>query len=336
MSISSKHHLGIDLGGTKTAIGLVNAQGKIYSKASFPSGNLDFDSYYERLENSIENFLKEQGLNRSSLHSIGVGCAGQIELDTGLIYHAPNLNWTQAPLGKCLRNSFPEAIITVDNDVRAATLGEYLFGLKKNSTIYLNVFLGTGIGSGIIIHDRILRGASNSAGEIGLTSINFAGPKASCGNFGIYEYYASGTALERMAREEIQEEIRKTRVDDPDSFAFHFGSPEFIRGSEISKLAESGHSKSQELIKLVGEFVGYGLANVVNFLNPDTITYGGGLSDIGPLLIDSMKKSLTERALASAMAGMELRPASLGNEAGIIGSAWLHLVDPEGKIGSLS
>lgn len=336
MNTRSGVHLGIDLGGTKTAMGLVNNRGTIYARTAFPSGGMDFDNYYLRLEKAITSFLEEQQLEPLALESIGIGCAGQIELESGLIHHAPNLSWNEAPLGSRLRKSFPTVRVTVDNDVRAATLGEYLFGLEKRPTIYLNVFLGTGIGSGIIIHERILRGSSNSAGEIGLTSINFTGPRASCGNYGIYEYYASGTALERMARDEIQEELRNDKIHDPNSFAYHFGSPEFVRGSEISRLAETGHLKARNLIESIGALIGYGLANAVNFLNPDTITYGGGLSDVGPLLLDSMRKNLLERALISATKKLDLRQVSLGNDAGIIGSAWLHLVDPEGKIGSLS
>jgi len=335
-SPSSSPCLGIDLGGTKTAIGLVDSSGTILERTSFPSGRDNFETYFQNLESTIRTFLESLNRNPNEISAIGVGCAGQIELQTGLIHHSPNLNWDEAPLGQRLRDAFPASSVTVDNDVRAATIGEYLFGFHDRPRIYLNVFLGTGIGSGIIINDRILRGASNCAGEIGLTSIQFDGPRASCGNYGIYEYFASGTALERLSKIEVQKEIQEGKAEDDSSLAFHFGSPEFVKGSEVSRLAQEGNAKASQIIKTVGEFVGFGLANIINILNPDTITYGGGLSDIGPLLLDSMERTLRERALAPATAHLRLQRASLGNDAGIIGSAWLHLVDHEGKIGRIS
>jgi|SaaInl4_135m_RNA_FD_contig_31_1662429_length_2891_multi_6_in_0_out_0_2 glucokinase len=329
-------HLGIDLGGTKTALGLVNSSGTILSRTTFPSTRNDFEDYYRCLLETIESFLQSADLNPGEIDTIGIGCAGQIELSTGMIHHSPNLNWNEAPLGERLKSQYPSATVTIDNDVRAATIGEYLFGFKKRPEIYLNVFLGTGIGSGIIINDRILRGSSNCAGEVGLTSIRYDGPKASCGNYGIFEYYASGTALERICREQVQKEIQEGSSEDSKSLASHFGSPEFVKGAEISRLAREGNRAAKKLIEQIGEFIGMGLANIVNVLNPDTLTYGGGLSEVGPLLLEPMERTLRERALPPATEHLRLQPASLGNDAGIIGSAWLHLVDSKGKIGQVS
>jgi glucokinase len=315
-------HLGIDLGGTKTALGIVNTKGKIVDRTSFESFADDFEGYFEILNHQIHKFLGACDLSPESLKSIGVGCAGQIEMGTGKIFFSPNLGWKDAPLGEGLRANFPQAVVTVDNDVRAATLGEYLFGLKERVGIYVNVFLGTGIGSGLIIHNKILRGASNSAGEIGQTSIKFDGPAAPNGNHGVYEYYGSGTGLTRIAKEYYKEHPGCLPVP----------SEEDITGKMVSEEAEKGNKDAIEILRLVGFHVGVGLTNIINFLNPHVITFGGGLGEIGPLLNDPMMETVKERAIPSAASAVEIRKARLGNDAGIIGAAFLHLIDSEGNI----
>lgn len=316
--------LGIDLGGTKTALGFVGENGVISSRTSFPTIPNNFDAYYQKLEEQIIAFLKFCGFAPEKLTTIGVGSAGQIELESGRILFSPNLNWQNAPLGQKLKQSFPNCIVTVDNDVRAATLGEYLFGFDKRPSSYINIFLGTGIGSGIIINNRMLRGFSNSAGELGQTSIKYDGPKAPNGNYGVYEYYASGTGLTRLAREMNQE--------NPDCFGESIISDQQITGQFIAEKATQGNTNAIELIQKVGFFVGVGISNVINLLNPEVITYGGGLAQVGSLLTDAMIQTAQERSIPSAFAKTLIQPAKYGSDAGISGAAFLHLIDSDGNI----
>lgn len=326
-------YLGIDLGGTKTAVGIVSENGEIISRHTFPSLANDFELYAKMLSEQLELFLKDQNLNLDHIKAVGVGCAGQIEMKTGTIFHSPNLNWSDAPLGGTLRELFSEAQVTVDNDVRAATLGEYLFGLQERPSVYVNIFLGTGIGSGIIIGDRILRGHSNSAGELGLTSIDFNGPRHSSGNRGVYEFYGSGTALERYARELAQCQLEENpRQYGGPRLCDKVESIEAITGKVVGDLAIAGNSDAVQLVKQVAQHIGVGIANVINFLNPEVITYGGGLAEIGPILIDAMQSTAKERAIGTAYIRTKILKANLGNDAGIIGSAFLHRVDQNGVI----
>ena len=326
-------YLGIDLGGTKTAIGIVAENGKITQRHSFPSIANDFVLYCDLLRENLDSFLQEFNLSYDNFTAVGVGCAGQIEINTGTIFHSPNLNWTNAPLGQTLSELFKEAKVTVDNDVRAATLGEYLFGLESRPSIYANIFLGTGIGSGIIVNDRILRGYSNSAGEIGLTSIDFNGPRHSSGNRGVYEYYGSGTALERFGRELAQSQLEDSpRKLGGQRLCDRVESIEIITGKLVGDLAVSGNPDAIKLVQNVAQNIGVGIANVINFLNPEVITYGGGLSEIGPILVDTMISTVQERAINTAVKNTIIQKANLGNDAGIIGSAFLHRVDKNGVI----
>ena len=326
-------YLGIDLGGTKTALGIVENDGQIKHRHSFPSIANDFDEYYESLESQIAIFFQKYELHIGQVEAVGVGCAGQIELSSGTIFHSPNLNWSNAPLGNKLRKTFVNANITVDNDVRAATLGEYLFGLASRPSVYINVFLGTGIGSGIIIGDRILRGHTNSAGELGLTSIDCNGPRHSSGNRGVYEYYGSGTALERYGRELAQSQLEeKPRQVGGPRICDKAESIEAITGKYIGDLAIDGNADAIMLVKQVAEYIGAGMANVINFLNPEVITYGGGLADVGPILTDTIFETVKERAISTAFEKTDILKANLGNDAGIIGAAFLHRVNKFGEI----
>lgn len=319
-----KLRLGIDLGGTKTALGLVNEQGQILKRHRFPSFASDFDSYAKTLVAEIKTFLKAS--DTEDIQGIGVGCAGQIQLGTGLIHHSPNLNWNNAPLGECLRNAFPGCWVKIDNDVRAATVGEYLHGLNERPLTYVNMFLGTGIGSGIVMFGRILRGAANSAGEIGHTTIHKDGPKGPTTGFGIYEYYGSGNALGRLGQAWYQKNPEGHPLT-----RFGVQSPSEVTGRMIGELAEEGDAEAMRIVRRVARDAGIGMANVINFLNPHVITYGGGMADLGILVERPLMQSLKEHAIPTALARTRILKAKLGQDAGIIGSAFLNKLDADGR-----
>jgi len=317
------YSLGIDLGGTKTALGLVSQKGELIKESRFPTSRNGFSQYCKELTTHIHDFLGQE-----TVSAIGVGCAGQIELGSGTIFHSPNLGWTNAPLGAELSKAFLGIPVCVDNDVRASTLGEYLFGNHKNPQSFVNVFLGTGIGSGIILNQRFLRGASNSAGEIGHTTLNMYGPKAPSHNHGVYEYYASGTALTRLG----QEWYLKSKDKHPLVEKFKIRCAEEITGPMIGELAMDGNQEAMRIIRQIGIHAGAGIVNVINLLNPEVITYGGGLTDLGDMLIRPMIQTIEERAIPTALRAVTLKKAVLGNQAPLLGSAHLYRIDSSGKI----
>lgn len=324
--------LGIDLGGTKTAFGIVNNSGSVTHRHEFPSNSTGYDTYIKQLISEIKSFFKENNLQIDGLKNIGIGCAGQIELNTGKIFHAPNLGWRNAEIGKDLKNAFEDVHVTVDNDVRAATIGEYLFGLKSRPASYINVFLGTGIGSGLILQNKIIRGVSNSAGEIGHISIQHDGPLASSRNRGIYEYYASGSALGRYGKElaEVQSQVSPTLSEE--RFYDAIKNHNTIDGKLVGQLALSGNKDAIQLVEKTAYFIGVGLTNIINLLNPEVISYGGGLANLGEILIQPMLKTIHERSIPSALEKLSIVPTNLGNDGGIIGASHLHLIQNDGSI----
>lgn len=324
--------LGIDLGGTKTAFGIVNKNGRVTNRHEFPSNSSGYDPYIKQLINEIQNFFKQNNLALSSLKNIGIGCAGQIELNTGKIFHAPNLGWRNVQIGRDLKQAFSNVKVTVDNDVRAATVGEYLFGLKSRPTSYVNVFLGTGIGSGLILQNKIIRGASNSAGEIGHISIQHDGPLASSRNRGIYEYYASGTALGRYGQELADVQSQVSPISSQQRFYEALKGQTKVDGKLVGELALAGNQDAIQLVEKTAYFIGVGLTNIINLLNPEIITYGGGLANLGDILIQPMLKTIQERAIPSALEKLSIIPTNLGNDGGIIGASHLHLIQDDGSI----
>ncbi|PCJ19374.1 MAG: hypothetical protein COB02_08285 [Candidatus Cloacimonadota bacterium] len=325
--------LGIDLGGTKTAFGIVNSSGKVTFRHQFPSSSNGYKTYIKQLITEIKSFFATNHLQLNDLKNIGIGCAGQIELNTGKIFHAPNLNWTNAEIGKDLRAAFSNVDVTVDNDVRAATIGEYLFGLKKRPSSYINVFLGTGIGSGLILQNKVLRGVSNSAGEIGHISIQHDGPLASSRNKGIFEYYASGNALGRYGQElfEVQSKYKPANSSQNRLYD-QIKDYSSIDGKLIGELALEGNKDAIDLVEKTAYFIGVGLTNIINLLNPEVITYGGGLANLGDILIQPMLKTIEERAIPSALENLSILATQLGDDGGVIGASYLHLIQNDGTI----
>ncbi|MCO4783385.1 MAG: ROK family protein [Candidatus Cloacimonetes bacterium] len=324
--------LGIDLGGTKTAFGIVDKSGKVTHRHEFPSASTGYNDYIKQLIHEIQTFFDSNNLQISDLKNIGIGCAGQIELNTGKIFHAPNLGWRNVEIGRDLKEAFQNIVVTVDNDVRAATVGEYLFGLKSRPSSYINVFLGTGIGSGLILQNKIIRGASNSAGEIGHISIQHDGPLASSRNRGIYEYFASGTALGRYGQElaDVQSQFKANTSEE--RFYEALNGANSVDGKLVGELALSGNKDAIALVEKTAYFIGVGITNIINLLNPEVISYGGGLANLGDILIQPMIKTIQERSIPSALEKLTIVPTNLGNDGGIIGASHLHLIQDDGSI----
>lgn len=187
--------IGVDLGGTKIEIAIVDEDGCIQDKQRFPTNS---HGGYNMVLDSIANPIKEMCLQNNKLKviAVGIGVAGQIEKETGIVKYAPNLQWHNVALQKDLKKKIAIPV-SVCNDVKAATLGEWIYGAGKDCDDVLCVFIGTGIGGGIIIDGKIMEGSNNTAGEIGHITIDLHGPVCHCGNRGCFEALAGGWAIGR-------------------------------------------------------------------------------------------------------------------------------------------
>ncbi|GAA1895513.1 ROK family glucokinase [Lapillicoccus jejuensis] len=318
--------IGIDIGGTKVAGGVVAADGTVSRRArrDTPHRSTSPDVVEDTIVAVVEELFAAVG--RERVVAVGIGAAGFVAADRRTVVFAPHLSWRHEPLQENLarRVNVP---ITVDNDANAAAWAEWKFGAARGETHTMIVNLGTGIGGGIVIDGRVQRGRYGIAGEFGHMQVVPNGLRCECGNRGCWEQYASGNALVREARGLI---AARSPVAN-DLLAGVGGDPSALTGPGITAAAQAGDPTAVELLAEIGHWLGVGIANLAAAFDPGTFVVGGGVSAAGPLLLDPARETFRRQ-----LTGRGYRPmarvvaAELGNEAGLIGAADLARMDSAG------
>ncbi len=309
--------IGIDIGGTKVAAGVVDADGRILSEARRSTPGSD----PRAVERVIVELVEELGAGHR-IWSVGIGAAGWMDLDGGTVLFSPHLAWRNEPLRENLQRLLRRPVL-LTNDADAAAWAEWRFGAGQGESRLVCITLGTGIGGAMVLDGRVERGRFGVAGEFGHQIIMPGGHRCECGNRGCWEQYASGNALGREARilAQANSPVAQELIAAVDG---HAGA---ITGAIVTDLALAGDAASRELLDEVGEWLGLGLANLAAALDPGLFVIGGGLCSAGDLLVEPARKAfarnLTGRGFRPA-AGIEL--AALGPNAGLIGAADLSRV----------
>lgn len=312
----AKERIGIDVGGTNVKIALVDNNGKIIYSNSIPTrAEMGYEYTINNMKEAITELIKETKSDPKNIESIGFGFPGQIDYQKGIVRLAPNIpGWVDVPIAEIMEKEF--GIPTrVDNDVRCAALGELNYGAGQGCDNLICITVGTGIGSGLVINGKLVRGASNAAGEIGHIKLDMnGGPLCGCGDRGCLEAFASGPSIVALAEEYIKggKSTKYRELANPD-----------ITPYIVSEAAKQGDPVAKRIFTIVGEYIGIGLASVVNLLNPEKIIIGGGVAAAGDLLLTPIKESLVKRAMPIAGSAVEIVPAQLGNSAGVIGASLL-------------
>ncbi len=307
--------VGVDVGGTKLAAGLVTGDGSILDRVRYDTPT-DGAAIVELIVAINDEFVRRHNLG---VVPVGVGAAGLISAD-GAVLFAPNIAWSDFPLGAILRDRLDRPA-TVDNDANVAAWGEYRCGAGRNaheSMVMLTV--GTGVGGGLVLHDRLVRGAGGMAGELGHIAVLEGGPRCPCGATGCLEALASGTAIARFARDaHAGGRLRSTSQ-------LALLSPAEITGKAVTVAAHAGDADALEILATAGRWLGVGIASLIAAFDPEIVVLGGGAMQAGDLLL--------EPAVAAAQARLigrghrELAPivqASLADDAGLVGAAVLAL-----------
>lgn len=309
--------IGIDIGGTKVAAGVVDAEGRILSEARRSTPGND----PRAVERVILELVEELGKDHR-IWSVGIGAAGWMDLDGGTVLFSPHLAWRNEPLRDNLQRLLRRPVLLA-NDADAAAWAEWRFGAGRGEDRLVCITLGTGIGGAMVMDGRVERGRFGVAGEFGHQIIMPGGHRCECGNRGCWEQYASGNALGREARILARNNSPMAQ----DLLTAVGGQPGKITGAVVTELALAGDAASRELIDEVGEWLGLGLANLAAALDPGLFVIGGGLCSAGDLLVEPARKAfarnLTGRGFRPA-AGISL--AALGPKAGLIGAADLSRV----------
>ncbi len=302
--------VGVDLGGTNIAVGIVDDTYRIVRKLSVPTDPTSADSVADGIVDAVRKLLRESDVTLADVDGVGVGAPGIVDAERGVIDYVCNLPMVYYPLGKAVadRLGVPEGFIKLENDASAAALGEVLAGAGKGARDFMLITLGTGVGGGVIADGRILTSFNHAGGELGHTVIVVDGEPCGCGRRGCAEAYCSATALVRMGRE--------AKLDPLPSGA-----------KDVFDAARSGNAAAKAVLDSYFKYVATMLANFINIFQPEIIAVGGGVSGAGDELIEPLRRLIFPDMIYNRNQPKEMHTrlctASLGGDAGIIGAAFL-------------
>lgn len=309
--------IGIDIGGTKVAGGVVNGDGEIILRLrrDTPHRSTSPAVVEDVIVGVVEELMSQ--IDPDQVAAIGIGAAGFVAADRATVVFAPHLSWRDEPLRDRLRGRITKPVF-IDNDANAAAWAEWRFGAARGHSHLVMITLGTGIGGGLLIDGHVMRGRHGIAGEFGHMQVVPDGHRCECGNRGCWEQYASGNALVREARAMISARSPIAM----DMIARIDGDATRLTGPLVTEAAREGDRMASELLTDVGTWLGVGIADLAAALDPSIFVIGGGVSAAGDLLLEPARQSFSRQ-----LTGRGHRPeaaivaAELGNDAGLIGAA---------------
>ena len=309
--------VGIDIGGTKLATVVADSTGHIFSKVRKPTLAERGPEYaLQLLFDMVRETINLAGLEQKSISAIGVSCGGPLDTKTGVVYSPPNLpGWDALPLKAQLESEF-EIPVTIENDANASALAEYRFGGGRGYNAVLYMTMSTGIGGGIVIDGQIYRGANDSAGEVGHQILLPDGPLCGCGKRGCLEALCSGPAIARRARTAIQEQLAEKNTLATTLLNLADGRIEAVKSEHVLAAARTGDVLALQLVDETAYYMGWGIANLVNVLNPDIVLLGTIAIAAGDLLLNPIRKTVSEFAMTRPAEAVKIAPAQLGEALG--------------------
>lgn len=312
----SKYIVGIDIGGTNIKAGILDKEGSIIYSCSIKTlADNGSEDVLNRISNLVSDMLNENKISKTDVEGIGMGIPGPVNSDTGVVNFCPNMKgWENLNASKKLEelSSLP---VKVGNDVNVITMGETWIGAAKGYLNVLGITLGTGIGGGIVVNGKLVSGVSGGAGEVGHIKVEFDGKLCGCGQKGCWEAYASATGLQREAISRLS--VNKDNL----LYKKLNGDIYSVEAKDIFDCAKEGDKFSLELVDFEIKYLSFGLAGLINILNPEVVVIGGGISLAGDILFDKLNEALKDKVLSVGLKELKILPAKLGNNAGVVGAA---------------
>ena len=304
--------VGIDVGGTKIAGAVVDEQGHVLEHSRVESPATEAEAIEDAIAGLVDDFRRRHAVER-----VGVGAAGYVDADRSTMRFSPNLAWRDLDLRADLAARIDLPII-VENDANAAAWGEFRFGAGADVDEFLMVTVGTGVGGGVVLGGRLQRGAYGFAAEVGHLRLVPDGRPCGCGQHGCLEQYASGTALVRDVRDDVDAGVSGAAA----LLERAGGAASGITGPLVTEAARAGDAYAVGRLAALGQWLGEGVASLVAVLDPAVIVVGGGVSEAGDLLLGPMRAAFLDHlSVRGHRPAAEIRPAELGNGAGVIGAA---------------
>ncbi|MFO7259962.1 MAG: ROK family protein [bacterium] len=323
--------IGVDLGGTNIVVGVLPfSGGEVLALRTAPTeaargAKFVVDRITSMIEEAIAEVIAQYGGSREDFCGVGIGSPGPLDRKSGVVINTPNLGWRNFPLRDLISNAVGLPA-TLDNDANCATYGEWWLGAGRGVNTLVGLTLGTGIGGGIVLNGEIYHGVSDAAGEIGHMTIDSTGRKCKCGNYGCLEAYASGPAIALRAIEGI-EAGAETMLPDLVN-----GRLEDITAATVYEAVVLGDPYANEVMKETAKFLGAGVANIINILNPEMVVIAGGVTRAGDHLFVPLRAEVRRRAFRSAEAACQIVSGQLPGTAGVIGAAGVFKREVYGKI----
>lgn len=308
------YRVGIDLGGTNIAVGVVNEDYEIISYTTVPTeARRPAEQVIATMAQAVNTVLEQAGIRVEDCAGIGVGAPGTCDEKNGVVYRSYSMDWTDLPLANMLKEYFPVPVL-VDNDANCAALAEVKAGAAKGRENIVLVTLGTGIGSGIVLGGRIYSGLKGNGAEMGHMMLQFEGGRPCfCGRRGCWDAYASAMALVHQAEEAAREH--------PESLLSRLDK---IDGKSVFDAADRGDVTAQVVLERYCRYLAVGISNIVNALAPEMILVGGGISRQGDRILTPVREYVAQNCFDKRPEALPvIAPAQMGNEAGIVGAAAL-------------
>jgi glucokinase len=313
------HFIGVDIGGTKVAAGLVTASGQIIHQTRTPMVANDAAAGLAAVISAIDSVksLEQRGAAASSIAGIGICAPGPLDPRTGIVVNPPNLpGWRNFPLAAQVSKSY-NLRVRVDNDGNAAALAEALWGAGRGFHTVICATIGTGIGTGIVFDGKIYHGRTGAAGEGGHTTIDYHGPRCGCGKLGCIEAFAAGPAIARRAADKIRTGKSSMILD------LAHGCPDQITSEMIGKAYAAGDLLAKEVLQETAQLLTIWLGNMIDLLDPDVLIIGGGAGAMLRPFFDEIRDNLPKWCVNTHCQEVPLVPAHYGADAGIAGGAAL-------------
>lgn len=316
------YYIGIDLGGTKILGALFNEEGDIVKKSKIKTRAAEGKEHvFSQITKVIDELVDE--IDIKEVKAIGAGVPGIIDGKNGIVVFTPNLPWENYELTKEVTEKYGIPMY-IGNDVNVGIMGERMYGAAKGLENVIGIFVGTGIGGGIIIEGKLYEGKTGAAGEIGHITIDPKGPICGCGARGCLEAIASKTAILKYIKAQLLRGRKSTLSEDINE------ESTILKSGHLKKSYENNDELSLEVIEKMCEDIGIGTSSLMNILNPEAIVFGGGIIEsLGEILLPKIKKTARQYAMPKIFENCEFKIAELGDDAGIMGALALAQVGNE-------
>ncbi|WP_054954759.1 ROK family glucokinase [Paenibacillus dakarensis] len=314
--MSENIYVGVDLGGTAIKVGICNQEGQLLQKYEGPTEtSKGVDTVIDNIEKYVRYIVEQSPYSWDQLAGVGAGVAGFTNIREGIIILAPNVGFKDVPIRAMLEERLGKPV-KIDNDANVAALGEAWSGAGRGVDNCVCYTLGTGVGGGIIVNGKIYQGFGGMAGELGHTTVvpDLEAIQCGCGKMGCLETVSSATGIIRMAKDAVERGDRTSLalVDN-------------IAAKEVFDAAKAGDEVALRIVKRAAFYLGKSMAAVAAILNPEVFIVGGGVSKAGDILFDEVRSVFSELTPEPLQRGVRIVPAELGNDAGVVGAAGLHL-----------